>query len=221
MNVLGSFQMSLRLAMVLSSAVVVSAVAGCGPTKADPRVTQIQELEDRVEQQGRDLAAKDAQLQAQADQIQTLQGLGGDKAIDRLVHVSSIGIDQLSGGYDDDRDGRDDGLVIYLRLLDDEQDSIKAAGSVLVRVMDLAAAEGPVMLGEVSFGAEELKSMWYGRLMSSHYAIKVPLASLALPPARDRLTVRALYTDLLTGRAFDAQAEVAFTLTPAPTTPAP
>src|SRR3972149_5452985 len=81
--------------------------AGCPRQQADPRVTQIQQLQDKVEKQARQLAEKDAQLAAQAERIQELQGLSDERALDKLVHVASVELARLSGGYDDDRDGRD------------------------------------------------------------------------------------------------------------------
>lgn len=190
---------------ILAVAVVSMGLACDGPTKGDQRITQNQELRDKVEGQARLLVEKDEQLASQAKRIQELQGLSEQRRLDALVHVDKIEIERLSGGYDDDHDGVDEGVVVYVRLLDSEGDTIKAAGGVRVRVLDLAKPEGSQLTGEAVLDAAALRPMWYGHFLTSHYTVKVPWANGAKQSEHKSLTVHVAFTDLLSGRVFEAQ----------------
>lgn len=180
-------------------------VVGCLPPEpADPRITRIQELEDRVEMQGRELAAKDRLLAELSRRIQTLSNLNEDQRRDHLVQVASIEVERLSGGYDDDADGVDDGVVVYLRLRDADGDTIKQGGLAQVELYDLSAPQGRKQVGGSDVPAEALSKLWYGKLMTSHYTIHVPWTT-GSPPAGRLITVVVRFTDLLTGRVFEAQ----------------
>jgi len=185
-------------------------VAGCGPETPPGAVTEIQRLRDQVISLNQRLVSREEQIRDQARRIQELQNLSGERTLDRLVHVQRVEIDRLSGGYDDDRDGVDDGVVVYLRLLDAEQggDPIKAAGSVGVRLLDLARPPESQLVGEAHLSPEQLRSMWYGRFLTSHYSIKVPWPDEQTRPSQKIVTVLVHYTDLLTGKSFQVQGAV-------------
>jgi hypothetical protein len=189
-------------ALVLSLCLVAT---GCNGGGADARITQIQQLQDKSEQQARLLAQKDEQLATQAKRIQELQGLTAERAIDNLVQVANIEIDRLSGGYDDNHDGVDEGVVVYLRLLDRDGDAIKAIGSARVRLFDLARPEGSQLVGESSLDAAAMRPLWFGRLLTYHYTIKVPWSGGAKRADHKSITVVVDFTDLLTGKTFTAQ----------------
>jgi hypothetical protein len=181
------------------------AATGCDGGGADARITQIQHLQDKTTDQARLLVQKDEQLAAQARSIQELQGLTGQRALDNLVHVANVEIDRLSGGYDDDHDGVDEGVVVYLRLLDSDGDAIKSSGSARVRLLDLAKPEGSQLVGEVSLDAAALRPLWYGRLLTYHYTIKVPWAGGAKRAEHRSVTLLVEFTELLSGQSFTAQ----------------
>jgi hypothetical protein len=181
------------------------AAAGCNPPGADPRVTQIQQLQDKNNELARSVAQKDERLSAQNQRIQELQGLSGERAIENLVHVDKIEIDRLSGGYDDNRDGVDDGVAVYLRLLDRDGDAVKASGGARVRLLDLARPDGSQLVGELSLDAAALRPLWYGRMLTYHYTIKVPWAGEAKRPEHKSITVVVDFTELLSGKTFTAQ----------------
>jgi hypothetical protein len=183
-------------------------LTGCFPAeKADSRITQIQQLEDRVQAQDRELIQQKSQIAEQARQIQTLQGLSEPDRLARLIHVDKIRLQSLSGGYDDNRDGIDDGAVAYLQLLDGQGDVIKAAGSVVMEVYDLAAPDSERQVLMHQLGPEELAATWFGRFMTSHYSIKAPWPSGQIP-AHKSLTIVVRFTELLTGESFEVQQPV-------------
>jgi hypothetical protein len=187
-------------------ALLTLAAVGCGPPgRPDVRMTRIQELQDKVEEQGRLLVEREQQIADQAKQIQKLEGLTEERRLDQLVHVEKIEIERLSGGYDDDHDGIDEGVVVYLRLIDADGDTIKVAGGARVRLFDLSRPEGSRVVGELTLQPGELRPMWFGRFLTSHYTIKVPW-SLGVEPTGERsITVVVSFTELLSGRVLETQ----------------
>lgn len=184
----------------------------CTPDDTDStRITEIQQLRDKLEAQQRTLVAKDEEILAQSAHIQELQGLSGDRTLERLIHVNRVEFASLTGGYDDDRDGFHEGIIAYLRLIDQDGDTIKAAGSVHLRLLDLAKPPETQLVGELRLGPEELRKLWYGRFSTGHYTLKVPWAGGVKHAEHKAITIYARFTDLLTGRTFDVQqvAEVA------------
>ncbi|QDV91368.1 hypothetical protein RAS2_24640 [Phycisphaerae bacterium RAS2] len=177
---------------------------GCN-TRPDAHIAQIQELEDKVAAQGRSLAEKDATLAQQAAEIQRLRGMDDRARYDRLVRVDRIDLDRLSGMYDDNRDGVPDGIVLYVRLYDADNDVLKAAGSVRVSLYDLSLPDGQQSLARLDYSAEELKPLWFGRFMTSHYTLRLPFGPNCRKPSGQSVTAVVVFTDLLTGRSFEVQ----------------
>ncbi|RIK66730.1 MAG: hypothetical protein DCC66_12840 [Planctomycetota bacterium] len=182
------------------------ALAGFGcDTRTDAHITQIQELEDKLAAQGRSLAEKDAALAQQAAEIQRLRGMDDRARFDRLVRVDRIDLDRLSGAYDENNDGVPDGIVLYLRLYDAENDVLKAAGSLRVALYDLSLPDGQQALIRMDYSADELKPLWFGRFMTSHYTLRLPFGPAFRRPAGQTVTAVVVFTDLLTGRSFETQ----------------
>ena len=185
-------------------------VGGClnGDDPQEGRLlTRIQELEDKVEDQARLLAEKDEHLHTQAEIIQRLRELPQDGKTRNLVQVDRIQIERLSGGYDEDRNGIDEGVAVYLRMYDREGDTIKSAGTARVKLFDLANPPGQQLVGKVEVGPDELADMWYGRFLTAHYTLRVPFETTndESRPHHPNITVLASFTDLLTGRSFEDQ----------------
>lgn len=184
---------------------VCAIVAGCRTEPADPRLTRIQELEDKVQKQARQLVDREEELSSAARTIQELRGLEGPRRLERLVHVGKIEIERLSGGYDNNRDGVDDGVIVYFRPIDTDGDVIKAAGSAKVELFDVSKPAGPQMIGKVELSPEAMRKAWFSKMIGAHYRIEVPWAADALGPERKEVNILVRFIDLLTGQAFEAQ----------------
>jgi hypothetical protein len=184
---------------------VCAAIGACAPEKPDTRITQIQELEDKVRKQARQLVDREEQLASVGRTIQELRGLEGPQRLDRIVHVARIEIERLSGGYDDNQDGIDDGVIVYVRLIDGDGDVIKAAGSAKVELFDVAQKPGPKSVGKVELSPDAMRKVWFSKVLSAHYRIKVPWAADAAASEHKNVTIAARFTDLLTGQSFEAQ----------------
>lgn len=178
---------------------------GCQPPgRVDPSIKQIQELQDKVADQGRIIAQKDEALKAQAQTIRELQA-GGKGPSNQLVAADKIVLEGLSGGYDDNSDGKEEGVVLYLQVLDADGETIKSSGSASVKLYDLSRPEGQQLLLSTNFAPEQLKPLWYGRFMTAHYTLKFPYNDKFQPPSGGKLTAVVNFVELLTGRSFDIQ----------------
>lgn len=192
-----------KLATALTAVFTLNCACN-GPTVADSPITEMQQLEDKVRAQSAELARKNEELASQAETIRELRGFSGDRSIDQFVHVSRIEIERLSGGYDDDRDEVDEGVVAYLRLYDSDGDIIKASGSAILEAYDLAAPEGQQLVAKIAVDVAAMRSLWYGKFMTSHYTLKAPwLPDRA--PRHGSITIVARFADLLSGEVFEAQ----------------
>ncbi|MBI5763306.1 MAG: hypothetical protein HZA51_07270 [Planctomycetes bacterium] len=181
------------------------ALTGCDPTAGGNGVSQSNDFEQKLAEANRIRAAQSDQLAEQARVIQQLRGMDASKRLEQLVHVDRIEIERLSGGYDDDKDGRDDGVIVYLRLLDAEGDVIKATGSASVKLFDLSKGDGGQPVAQGRWTAEQMRTLWFGKMMTDHYSLRVPLPSgISITPGAP-LTATVEFTDLMTGRTFQAQ----------------
>jgi len=197
--------------------VFISATAGgCNGNKASledtSRLTRIQELEDQLAEKTRLLARRDEQLREQAEIVQQLRHLDGARKLDALIHVDRIEIERFSSGYDDNGDGVDDGVRVHLRLFDQHGGVMRATGSVKVKLLDLAAPPGQRDVGRMELNPQQLDALWFGRFLTSHFTIKVPWPAGVSSPKHRRITTVVVFTDLLSGRSFDAQRVVEVSL---------
>lgn len=184
---------------------VCAAVGACNSHQADSHLTEIQALKDKIQRQARQLVDREEQLSSAARTIQELRNLEGPRRLDRLVHVARIDIERLSGGYDDDQDGVDDGVVVYLQPVDTDGDIIKAAGSAKVELFDVTTQPGPQSVGKVELDPDAMRKAWFSKILAAHYRIKVPWSAEAATQAHQKITVWVRFTDLLSGQTFEAQ----------------
>lgn len=169
-------------------------------------------LEGRIRELEREVVSRDDLLRAQARQIQAMQGMGGPERLQRLPHAVRIELDALTGGFDSDKQTGDEGVVVYLRPYDSDNDVIKAAGAARVVLVDLAASGEAKTLGECVLDEAGLRKAWYGRFMTGHYTIKCPWRGS--PPTRPEVTVRVQFIDAVTGETFEQVKLVKVTLPP-------
>jgi hypothetical protein len=135
-----------------------------------------------------------------------------------LYPADRIEIEQLSGGYDDDKLPGDDGVIVYLRPLDRVGDPIKVAGDIRIELFDLSLPEGQQKIGEYIIPVAKAQEMWYGRFMTYHFTIRCPWQER--PPVNPEVLVRASFLDYLTGRELNATREVRVLPPPALDAPA-
>jgi hypothetical protein len=101
-------------------------------------------------------------------------------------------------------------VVVFLEPKDRDGATIKAAGTIRVKLFDLAAAEGNRLLAEKIIKPSQCSDAFSDSLLAYHYRIDLPLKS----PAHTELTIQAEFVDVLTGKPHRAQK--AIRILPAP-----
>lgn len=166
--------------------------------------------EGRINELTRTVEQQTARIDAQAEQIETLQQLG-PKRMEKLFTVQSLEIGRHSGGIDTDDKPGHDAIVVYLKPKDAQQTTLKAAGSVKIQLFDLAAPEGQREIATWTFDVDQARSHYASGIMADHYSFELPLETR---PAHAEMTLRAEFTDYLTGKTVDAQDTFTLTLPP-------
>ncbi len=166
--------------------------------------------EGRIDELTRTVEQQTARLDTQARQIENLQQLG-PKRMDKLFTVESLEIGRHSGGIDTDDKPGHDAIVVYLKPKDADGTTLKAAGSVKIQLFDLAAEDDRRLVGQWTFDVDQARSHYASGIMADHYSFELPLE---IRPAHAEMTLRAAFTDYLTGKTVDAQDTFTLTLPP-------
>ncbi|MBS3820485.1 MAG: hypothetical protein GVY16_04275 [Planctomycetes bacterium] len=195
--------------------IIVLLLACLGCENAQPEHIRLRKELDLAEQRIEDLTRKveqqTARIDAQAEQIETLQQLG-ETRVEKCFAVESLEIGRHSGGIDTDKQPGHDAVVVYLKPRDAQGATIKAAGSIRIQLFDLAADEGDRLVGQWAWDVDRAREHYASGMLANHYSFELPLKPR---PAHPDLTIRAEFTDYLTGRTFDASKAFTVTLPPA------
>lgn len=189
---------------ILPFAFCIGAV-GCfpKPNKANIELRkEVQSLESKVSE-------LEAQRETDRGEIErlsadrTIQTLPAEK-LDLLFRTSSLKFKNLVIGNDlDPNVPGDEGFKIGLVPVDEYGDEFKAAGSFKIELFDLAAPE--TRLGEWSIPTADAHKKWVSSFVFDGYVIELPWQT---PPTHDKLLVKATFTDELSGRRFEAKADL-------------
>ena len=152
-----------------------------------------------------------------AEQIQALhlqvrkQKTEIDDLTRQLAHTRSFGADLLSQlvkveGIKFGRYTRVDakGLIIYVKLIDQQGDVIKGAGRVNLALWDLSVDAEDQLVGQWHFDAKTLQDYWLAGMMNNHFKFTLPWPKGEIPPQKN-LTLKCTFTEALTGNTFEAQ----------------
>jgi hypothetical protein len=189
--------------------------AGCNTVPAEKFQTAQRELlqaQERVRRLETDLAAQQQTTKDLAAQITNLQKVPGASE-DVLIIPVRIELASMSGGYDDDGKPGDDGLVLYIQPIDRDQDVVKAAGTLKIKLIDPQNPPGHSDFAEYNFDLEHTRPLWYGRLMTHHFSVKCPWPA-GHRPAHNQIIAYVVFTDLLSGKALTATGTYKITFPP-------
>jgi len=178
-------------------------VGGCGEMlRSDNSMrSELAELRTQNEQLQQQNIQQREQIDRLQQQMTQLRGFDEDR-LEHLVRAEKIDFGRFSRAYDDDKDGVDDGVVIYLLVRDRQGDVIKVAGEVEIELWDLAAEQGEQLLGEWRFDFEKLGQYWLGGPLTDHYKFKLPW-QVGKKPTHANLTVKLVFRDALEGKVFE------------------
>ena len=190
--------------ILISLILIVFYGAGCGirpfnktkkPATDDP-AAQVKQLRE-------ELAGKNSQIEKLDKQLAVLRGFAADR-MEYLVHVDQVKFGRFTRGYDEDKDGLDEGINVYIVLNDKFGDKIKAAGEVGIELWDLAADEGRRLIQKRRYGLNEVVDHWLSGFMTDHYKFKLSW-SKPKRPSHPNLTLKVNFKEALTGNVFEIQ----------------
>jgi hypothetical protein len=123
--------------------------------------------------------------------------------VEKLYYPVEIRLVRRTGGVNTDGKPGDDAVNVYIQPIDRNGDIVKAAGEIDVQLYDLAEPDDRQLVGEMHVPLDEAGKAWYGQLMTQHFTVVCPWKNG--PPKHGTITVRASFTDYLTGAALHAQ----------------
>ncbi|MFA6133603.1 MAG: hypothetical protein WC869_06255 [Phycisphaerae bacterium] len=184
----------------------LSILGGCQPTVPAAKFERLNQQWLDTQQKDRDLVRQNQELLdtigRQNTDLQTLRGLG-PRRLEKLFYVTGIEIGRYSGGVALHGSEGDAAVKVYLRPVDAQGSTLKAAGDVKIQIYDLAAPTGENLIGECRFGVDEIGKNWSNAMIGgAQFSFVCPWQSL---PAHGEITVRAEFVDYLTGKTFSAQ----------------
>jgi len=191
---------------LLSSVFCLCVVAGCENANSikTPLVEQIGNLTEQKKLLEKQLEQSRAENKQLKKQNQVLAGLPEDVKGENLYRLQRIDIGRYTGFFDKDDDGKKEKLIVYIQPRDEEDDIVKASGTVDVQLWDLNKADGKALLGQWRKEPEELKKLWFATLITINYRLTFDIAD-KVQSFDEPLTVKVTFTDYLTGKVFKEQ----------------
>jgi hypothetical protein len=183
---------------------LLTCAAGCkGPGRRQPLRKQVAQI---AEQQS-DLQIRLEQTQRENEQlrkqIETLTLLPDNKKAE-MFGVKSVKIGRYTNLYDENNDGVEETLVVYVQPLDEIGDAVKAAGAANVQVWDLSKPSAEALVADWSLDTDKLKKLWVDSIALIGYRLAFDVSKI-----RDKLnfplTIKVTFTDYLSGRTFNEQ----------------
>jgi len=200
----------------LAAALLTVAAGGCDPGASTEGLADRLEAARKENVELREKVTRlEADLKARDEQITRLQGLGG-KRTDLLFTVASIRLGRTSGVDTDGKPG-DDGVRVYLKCIDRDGHAIKAAGDVTIQLFDLSTEAKENLLARYDFSTADAAKHFSGGLLMNQYKFDCPWKTA--PPPRADITIRATFTEYLTGKTFTTQKPITLNLPAATTQP--
>lgn len=194
-----------------AAATLAVLLTGCATNNDLDLKREISLLKEKLDKQGNDLVARQATIEELNKQLTVCRGISADD-LKRIFYPEKIVIGTLSGGENYDNQPGDDGVTVYLQPIDRRGDVLKVAGDIRIELYDLANPTGQNQLGVYNFPVDKAVDLWYGQLMTYHYALRCPWQNG--PPKHTEITIRATFVDFLTKRVMTAQSVVKVKLAP-------
>ncbi len=167
----------------------------------EPADTSLSDSERQIEQLNNELQQAQLLLKQKDQQIANLQKLPDDY-IEYVTRACKINLGRYTRVEDADNDLKVDSLVLYLHIMDKSGDKVKIAGSCEIELWDLDAPEDKNLVKSWSFSTDEFEENWDG-ILASEYRFTLPVDQYR--PAKNNLTVKCRFTELLSGKSWEKQ----------------
>ena len=191
------------LSSVFCLCVVVAGCENANSTRT-PLIEQISNLTEQKTQLENQLEQSKAENKQLTKQMHTLAGLPENVKGENLYHLQRIDVGKYTGFFDKDDDGTKEKLIVYIQPRDEEDDIVKASGTVEVQLWDLNRDDGEALLGQWNVKPSELKKLWFATLVTINYRLTFDIAD-KVQSFDEPLTVKVAFTDYLSGKLFKEQ----------------
>ena len=189
---------------VIILAIVSVFITGCENAGQKKTISEIATLT----KQNKALTSRLEQAKGRAEQlnkqVQTLSVLKDKLRPEDIYDLQKIKIWRYTNLYDRNKDGKKETLLVYIQPLDEDGDTIKAAGAVEVQLWDLSREQQKAMVAQWQLKADELKKLWFYSLMGANYRLTFDVSD-KIEKFEKPLTVKITFTDYLTGKVFTEQ----------------
>jgi len=201
-----------RSSTILSSVLITCltgafliALAGCsGPDKQLPLLDKIAALTDENADLAKQIQADEVEKARLRKRIEVLSELPADVKGEKLYVLEQVKLTKLTNLYDKDKDGRKEKLIVYLQPIDRDGDILKAPGAVNIQLWNLEGEAEKAKIGDWQVNPEELRKLWFAAVMGTNYRLTFDVSG-KIKDTDEPLTVKAAFTDLLTGKVFKQQ----------------
>jgi outer membrane murein-binding lipoprotein Lpp len=198
---------AIRSPFLITAALGLWTLAGCGNVGKNPLWSQV----DSKQAENNQLKVEVQKLQQENEnyrkQVETLAGMDKAVRMEAMNTLDRMEIAKRTGLLDENKDGKKDTLVVYLKPYDTHGDPIKMAGRARIELWDLNAPADKARLGEWDIQPEELAKLWSSTFLTSYYRLRFDVAKLVEGKDKE-LTVKAEFTDYVSGRVLREQATI-------------
>lgn len=197
---------SVAVLELLCSCALILFVAGCQSTggRKPSLAEQLHQLKQEKTQLTHQIEQSKAENEQLKKQIQVLSGLPRQVKPESVYDLQRIKISRYTNIYDRDEDGKKEKLIVYIQPVDQDGDTIKAAGAVDVQLWDLNREDGQALLSQWHVEPGELKKLWLATMITINYRLAFDVAD-KIDKFEEPLTVKVTFTDYLTGKVFKEQ----------------
>ena len=115
-----------------------------------------------------------------------------------VPRATALQFGRYSGAMDEDKDGRDEKIRLFVQPVDQKGRFIPVGGRLVVRAVVIGPSEQPTVLAERTFGPVELDEAYRRGVLGAHFRVELPLPQ-SLPAGETQATVKAFLTDAATG----------------------
>ncbi len=176
---------------------------GCQSTKTnfindDDRLRQENlALHEKIDELHKTLATERSRVDALEQRLDD-RASRPDVPASVLLRLSSVEFDRYTGAIDQDGDGHDDALRLYIHTLDQHGRFMLCVGQAVVQAVTIEPGHPAQVVAEETFDPQAFDGCFRSGLTGTHYSLEVPLPQ-PLPEALNEVTVKITLTDAATG----------------------
>jgi hypothetical protein len=172
--------------------------AGCQSNDLEKEVKTLQQEKTDLQTQLKQSESETEQLKTQ---VQTLSKLPPGVRLEDLYSLKKIVITRYTNIYKKDKKEM---LLVYFQPIDEQDDIVKATGSVDVELWNLNKPENEAKLGSWHVTPAELKHLWCATFLTINYRLPFDVTGLVTGKEKD-LVVKVTFTDYVSGKVFKEQ----------------